>query len=221
MSRERRGSPYHVAYPMMHVLWRTPPSPKKNNDRQTLVKHYVPATTVACGKYEKFYQNLQGFVYTDLSSTWNLPTCTQTPISVFTALSHSRTGHSRSLNLTTPSHTYFKTTHNYHHWHRIQTAVGYNIKFVNIFQGREPLATYLGDRTFDYIWYTSEYLEVSGILKEADNLITDIITKRKGHCSPLFGSDHLPVVAKLYFKTGKTWYGGFGFMGGLGWEIIF
>ena len=82
--------------------------------------------------------------------------------------------------------------------------VGYNIKSVNIFQGREPLATYLGDQTLDYIWYTSDYLEVSGILKEADNLITDIITKRKGYCSPLFGSDHLPVVAKLYFKTGKT-----------------
>ena len=41
------GVPYHVTYPMMHVILPTHPGAQTD----TCKKHYLPTTTVAGGKY--------------------------------------------------------------------------------------------------------------------------------------------------------------------------
>ncbi len=89
-------------------------------------------------------------------------------------------------------------------WSRVtQNNQSFQQLFSLLTQGSEPGTTYAGDAsTIDYIWFSNESLGVSGVLREPD--IFDVVTRKSPEHCELFASDHLPQMARFYFKN--SWW---------------
>ena len=66
------------------------------------------------------------------------------------------------------------------------------------FQKVEPETTTFGDKCIDYMWFTPNFLGVSGVLQIPDNY-KEIKKKAPGSCEA-FGSDHISLKTEFYFS---------------------